>query len=403
MPTMEVGHDQFIESSEESLKIVRLLAVLVLVAAGVGACQARTTPPPPDPAVRTPAVDATGATDVAAPMAAFLAAVPDGSVVTLQRDGVYRMESTLTIANRRNLTIRGNGATFVITTPGDRSTVEAARRTRARPSVRVIKSTGITIHDLHVVGANPDAGHADAGYKAEYEAQHGFDILDSSRISVIGCSVRDVYGDFIYLGGGAGPSSRASEVLIQNFVGLRSGRQGIGIGSASNVIIENSTLTEARRATIDFEPEQPGTVDNVIIRNNRVVGGRLTFVGAGGHGPVDHITIQNNRLTNHVLDIDVRDLDGGRRSDWKVLNNVGDRDPIDRNWAGNPNGATMLFARVDGLVVRGNTQIMRLGEVAGGLAPFMYGVRATDSTGVDVSGNNFPQSAGQVKFVTTTG
>ena len=97
------------------------------------------------------------------------------------------MEQTFLVDRRRNLTVRGNGATFEFTTPGDGS-AESVKATRARPNVRVINSSGISISDLHVIGANPIAGTSDAAYRPEYEAQHGFDILNSTQVSLIGCS-----------------------------------------------------------------------------------------------------------------------------------------------------------------------------------------------------------------------
>ena len=58
----------------------------------------------------------------------FLAGVPDGSTIELRAGGRYRMEQTLVISGRRDLTIRGNGATFVATTPGRHDAGERADR-----------------------------------------------------------------------------------------------------------------------------------------------------------------------------------------------------------------------------------------------------------------------------------
>jgi len=362
----------------------------VFVAALLGACQAPTGTPT---AGRfTPAVDSTGVTDVSAQMAAFVAAVPDRSTISLRAGGRYRMEKTLVVDRRRGLRILGNGATFLFTTPGDRSTPENVKATRARPNLRIINSADISVSNLNVVGANPDAGMNDAAYRPEYEAQHGFDILNSTGVELIGCSATDTYGDFVYIGGGYGNASRSTDVLVRSFTGLRSGRQGITFTEASRVVVENSTLAEIRRSTFDFEPEaELASVDNVTLRNNRIMGGRLNFVAAHGRGPIDHITVQGNRLTGQALSVTVFDLDGGRRSDWKVLDNSSDYG------AGNPALAVMSFERVDGVRVQRNRQLMSLRGGAGGPQPLMYLVKANNTTDIVVDGNTVINGAGELQ------
>lgn len=326
-----------------------------------------------------PAVDATGGTDVSAAMAEFLAEVPDGATISLQPGGRYRMESTWLVESRRSLTILGNGATFVATTPGD----------LMRANIRIARSSGITIRDLKVVGANPTAGAKDRTYRPERGGQHGIDVNSSRDVALVGITVTDTYGDFVYLGQRDG-GTPTEGVLIQASTFARSGRQGITLTAARNVVIETSSISQAKRSTFDFEPGRGAgmSVQNVTIRDNRVSDGPLLFVAAEGHGPVDDIRIQRNRLTNMTLNIAMEDLDGGVRRRWSVLDNVGDLR------SGNPYGATMRFRRVIGLEVRGNRQSMKPGRN-------MVGVGAVDSCGVNVSGNTFPDSVGQLRMTGT--
>ena len=159
------------------LKISRALIPLVLLMAVLAGC---TLPPiistPSSPAARVPTVDATGVTDVSDQMAAFIASVPNGSTISLVTNGRYRMEKTLLIDHRRDLTIEGNGATFLLTTPGDTN----------RSNVRLHYSSGITVRNLKVVGSNPMAGAKDRVYHAERGGQHGFDLESSSNVKLIG-------------------------------------------------------------------------------------------------------------------------------------------------------------------------------------------------------------------------
>jgi len=326
----------------------------------------------------TPDVDSSGGSDVSGGMARFLAGVPDGSTIELRAGGRYRMEQTLVISRRRNLTIRGNGATFVATTRGD----------MMRASVRIMDSAGITIRDLKVVGANPMAGAKDRTYRPEWGGQHGFDVNSSTAVSLLGVTVTDTYGDFVYLGQRDG-GSHTDGVLIQGSTFARSGRQGITFTAARNVVVETSTITEPKRSMFDFEPglDAGKSVDHVTIRNNRASKGPLLFVAAEGHGPVNQVTIQGNQLTGMTLNIEMEDRDGGVRRDWKVIGNTGDL------LSGNPHGASMRFVRIVGLEVRGNHQAMKPDRN-------MVGVGVTNSCNLAVSGNTFPSSVGQLR---TTG
>jgi hypothetical protein len=312
-------------------------------------------------------------------MAEFLAGVPDGSTIDLKAGGRYRMESTLVIAGRRDLTIRGNGATFVATTPGD----------LMRANVRIVDSRGITIRDLVIKGANPLAGAKDRTYRPERGGQHGVDVNSSTGITLVGLTVTDTYGDFVYLGQRDG-GAHTDGVLIQGSSFARSGRQGVTFTAARNVVVETSSITEPKRSMFDFEPGRGAgmSVDHVTIRNNRLSNGPLLFVAAEGHGPVDQVTIQGNRLTGMTLNIAMEDLDGGQRRDWRVLDNTGDL------LSGNPHGATMRFVRINGLEVRGNHQAMKPDRD-------MVGVGAINSCGLTVSGNTFPNSVGQLRATGT--
>ena len=54
--------------------------------------------------------------------------------------------------------------------------------------------------DLQVVGANPMAGAKDRIFRPERGGQHGFGISRSTNVWLIGVSVTDTYGDFVYMG-----------------------------------------------------------------------------------------------------------------------------------------------------------------------------------------------------------
>ena len=165
------------------MRRVRLVVAGLIAASALGAClpgvgiDLLCLPGDPDQPVWVPAVDASGASDVSGPMADFLATVPDGSTIELRAGGTYRMEQGFSIAGRRNLTILGNGATFVATSTG----------VSTRVSVRIEDSSGIAVFDLRVVGANPMAGAKDNIFRPELAGQHGFGISRSTNVRALRC------------------------------------------------------------------------------------------------------------------------------------------------------------------------------------------------------------------------
>ena len=83
-------------------------------------------PPPPPPPGRprttlTPpaTIDATGTRDVTAELQSFLNKVPHHATITFPAGARYRIEGTLKMRSRNDITINGNGATFFATQESD--------------------------------------------------------------------------------------------------------------------------------------------------------------------------------------------------------------------------------------------------------------------------------------------
>lgn len=311
-------------------------------------------------------IDATGAVDVTEELERFIAGVPDGSVIELPRGARYRIEGTLTLTGRHDLTIDGNHATLFATSEGDRN----------RAHVRIDGGSDLLLRELVVVGANPDAGLGDDAYRAEREAQHGFELAGTTRVELDAVAVTDVYGDSVYIGP-SGDGTWSAQVWVHNSLFARTGRQGISVTAGRDVVIEHNHLTETRRATIDLEPNVPSQgARNVHILENTIGRGRLLFVAAHGGGPVDDVVIANNELRGRSLTISVTPPAGSRRTNFYVIGNTSDT-PVDRS--------PLTFVRIDGVVVRDNNQHLvprraKEGEV---------GVKATDVCSLEVVANDF--------------
>ena len=315
-------------------------------------------------AVSVPAsIDATGATDVTDALQDFLATVPNGSTITFPEGAQYRVDGSLGINTKRNLTIEGNGATVFATTEGDRT----------RSQWNIVASTRIVFRDLVVKGANPAGGVGDAAYKAELEAQHGFNIIGSVGIELDGVTVTDVYGDFVYVGQRKG-TDWSRKIWVHDSTFARNGRQGIAVTAGREIVLERNTIGDTRRATFDLEPNNTeGGAEDVFILDNTVGQGRLRFVASHGRGPVDDITISGNRLEGIALTVDVVSPGDQHRTGWWVGENSSTQD-ADRT--------PLLFTRVDEVVVRNNIQPV---EVRDGNA----GVGLRDVCGATVENNSF--------------
>lgn len=340
----------------------RALAMVLAMSALSFAGAARAGAAPAGATVRVPAtIDATGASDVSAPLATFLGSVPDGATVVFPARGRYRVEQSLVLRQRHGLTILGNGSTVFATT----------RVPRDRSQWVLINSSRIVFRNLVVVGAHKNAGTTKDAYVENLETQHGFRFEAVQDVELDHVTVTNVFGDFVYVGRNLNrkPSER---VWIHDSTFARNGRQGIAVSDASGVVIERNRFAETRRSVVDLEPNtRSWKVKGVFILGNVVGPGRLLFVASHGGGPVDDVVISRNQLRGHTLTIDVLSPPGQRRANWVITDNVSDA-PLH-------NRAVRLIG-VDGVIVRGNRQPVTGGQPA---------LIVSDTCGAQLEGNDF--------------
>ena len=307
-------------------------------------------------------IDPTGRVDVTKSMQRFLASVPSGRDISFRKGAHYRIEGTLFIRHRKRITIDGNGATVFARTRGG----------PARSQWWIKGGTRIIFRNLIVRGANPNAGTGDDAYVRKLETQHGFRFEGVNGAELDHVQVHDVYGDFVYIGRGR-DRVPSRDVWVHDSRFSRNGRQGISVTAASNVVIERNHLDQTRRSTIDLEPDaRSALVSNVFILNNTVGKGHLLFLASHGRGPVDNVVVSGNQLLGHSLTPSTPYRRGTARLLRSVIvNNVSDTPAPQR---------PLRFFGIDGLVVRGNRQLVT------GDQP---GVVLNGVCGAHVSGNQF--------------
>jgi hypothetical protein len=337
------------------------------------AAMASSTPPANASTVVVPdSVDATGSADVTEQLKAFIASVPDGSTISFPAGARYRIDASLIVEGRKNLTFEGNGAEFFATTEGDRE----------RRHWWIRNSDGITIRDVVVRGANPNAGLADDAYRADREGQHGFDFAGVRNALLERVTVNDVYGDFVYLGLHKSGWSRNITVRRSSFE--RNGRQGIAITAAEDVRIEQNRISEVRRSTFDIEPNGPGWgARRVMIVDNEIGRGRLNFIaGHGSAAPVDDITVARNRLKGKPMNISLVAPPSKRRSNFSLIDNVSD-------YSYGSTSAAVKITGFDGVTIRDN--VLPLVE-----RRKMTAVHLQSTCGAVVENNEFKGAAKEV-------
>jgi hypothetical protein len=351
-----------------SLAPVALLA-LGLGAAAIGLSVAAAGPAgAAGPVVNVPAsIPADCSRDVSAELIAWIASVPDGSTLRFTPKGCYRADRKLTIRNRNNLTFEGNGATFRAFTSGRELPPSEAR---TRSMFTFWQGSNITVRNTIVIGANPYAGVNDKAYVAALEAQTAYVIGGTQNMVLDHVEAYNVYGDFVFVG----PATRGLTVRNSKFA--RNGRQGWTI-NGSDILFENNSITNTRRATIDLEPSSRASVtQRVTIRNNTIGVGRLFFfANEGVAAPTSDISIIGNRLIGKAMTIRVNPP-SGIRSRYRVIGNVSDT-PVGFN-----GGGAFQFRGVVGIEVRDNVQPMQRNRGISGVA-------ITNSRNVVVAGNKF--------------
>jgi Right handed beta helix region len=229
--------------------------------------------------------------DVTSPLSKWIASVPDNSTLMLGRAACYRVDGSLTIANRRRLLVDGNGATLKATTRGS----------RIRVHVAIDNSENIIVRNLIVKGANPRAGAQSSAYNPQFEAQHGFNLGGVRHVLLDNVQASDVYGDFVYVsssGQGKTKGQPSEHVAVVRSRFSRSGRQGIAITNARDVTIRGNVINDVARSMFDLEPNtERNTVRDIRIEQN-TTGKSVNFwiASKGAGNQIGDILVRDNTM-----------------------------------------------------------------------------------------------------------
>jgi hypothetical protein len=367
----------------------RLVGIVALAAIVVA------TPPPvtgtnrPFPApvtsrtVSVPSsIDASGASDVAAALQAFINGVPDGSVIAFPAGAVYRVSAGIRLDNRHNLILDGRGATIRTTGSGGSAL--------ASPLVLswATSNSDIWIRDLVLEGNNARTGTSI--YDPANENQMGIDLNGGARIEISGVTIRKTWGDAIYANENTptagSPAAWPTDIWVHDNTFDSIGRNAFTINSGRRVTLERNAIDHVGGSVLDIEPDlaTQGAVDLVLRGNTTGTWGMsplytMHFVACANNNSgvgalIRGITITGNHVSQGAPNSVNTPNAGGlssviaksRTSNITFTNNTTTK-------AGS--GPVLYFAHVDGLTVSGNTQPLTSGSLT----------RVYDSTNVNVS------------------
>ncbi len=109
------------------------------------------------------------------------------------------------------------------------------------------------------------------------EWRSGVNVHNCSNVKVLGLTIRDTGGDGLYFGG-----TLCKDILIRDVVSDNNHRQGMSIISAENLLVENcvfsNTLGTAPMTGIDLEPNRANQklanvrIRNCLLENNAIIG-----------------------------------------------------------------------------------------------------------------------------------
>ena len=314
-----------------------------------------------------------GSRNVTLLLQAVLDTVPDGGCVRFQPNGRYRHNGTLRIRGRNDLTIDGNGAVLVTDRPGP---LPAGAANSKRPHVQVIAGQNVTIDDLSIDGPNRRGEYEEA-----YESEHGFDVKGAIGLTIENSSVRQIYGDFVFIDDTEWPIHSGirvptTDLLVTGNDFRVTGRHGLGVsGNAVGVRFEENMVRRVFRSGIDFEMHPGRAVSQFEVVGNTFRDFRHNWIAAGEGAVTDSYFGFNMILGDSMHSKMAPRTVGVFHDGWVFEGNVSDTpNPGDRS--------VFTMARLRNFTFIGNVQPM-----ADGGAPvfFIY----SDVCGITEADNSF--------------
>lgn len=159
----------------------------------------------------------------------------------------------------------------------------------------------VTGNNVKITGTGMIYGdkHTHTGTTGEWGM--GINLKKATNVSISGLSIKDCWGDCIYIG------INSENVLVENCTLDHGRRQGVSVTSGNMITLRNLKITNVGGTNpqygIDIEPNKNGVVDNVRMKNIKIdhcKGGILVWGKAKG-AKVGSIIIEDCEISNVPL------------------------------------------------------------------------------------------------------
>jgi IPT/TIG domain len=344
-----------------------VLRKAVLVLLGFAALVGIAAAVPPARASATYQIPATIAgdcsVDVTSPILNWIASVPNGSTLSFDPSGCYRIEGTLEIQGRSGLTLEGNGALFRSLNPP----------TDQRAIWRLIGSTGMVMRDMIIIGSYANGGKLDASL----QHAHAID-LRGTNAEVADVAMSNVAGDCVYFGLGYDNITRSSG-SVHDSTCTGTSRNAVSVTAGDNILVRHLTTNRIGFTVFDVEPNSGSGKwgsSGVTFDSNTIGSYYLYAFSLVEQAPISNQAFTNNTVSGAVLRIGAVQDQGFRPQNVTITGNSS-------NVA--TSAPAMQFVDVDGLTVTGNTVPMTSGVMAS----------VTGSCSVNITGNSYPGGSAQ--------
>jgi parallel beta-helix repeat protein len=254
-----------------------------------------------------------GSTDDTAAIQAAINQVPAGGTVYIP-DGTYMIEAVNAHVNlKSNMTLSMSSGAVLKAKPTSNDSYSILLLDHVT-NVNIIGGTVQGERQGHLA-----AGTVDNGYGM------GIRLITTNNVVVQGVTVRDNWGDGIYIG------NSSTNSTICSVIGDNNRRQGLSMTFANTVVVKNSTFKNTNGAIpgagIDIESGPGESVSNVQITGSTFIGnkgGGVRSALEGGTIPASNVTIDGNTMTNNsIAGIHMLQTSGMRINNNVVQNNIG--------------------------------------------------------------------------------
>jgi hypothetical protein len=292
-------------------------------------------------------IDATGSSDVGAALNAFVASVPDGSIIAFPTGATYMLNEGIQIANRHNLVFAGNGVTLRVG-PKSRANDQLASSFvlgHQYGGYWANGNTDIVIRDFVLVGNDPTPGTFTEGQ----EGQANLQITGTDRVEIYNITGSAAPGDFVFIADVLGAWVHDCRVLT-------TGRNGGTIVAGRDITFERNAFGVIGYCVFDVEPNNASeaTYNARFLVNTAISWGNAFLAVEGSHtgAMIDGIVVDGNTVTGGSIRTIIDNGGTNRMKNISFTNNTGGKATA---------GPVLRFAYVDGLTVTGNVQPLSSG------------------------------------------